>query len=242
MALVGFLLELLLGAEVVGVAARLLAAVRGAGRQAGVALAAHLLLPVELLGEGHESRLHHAAAQAQDEVERGLLLNVVIGQRAALLELLAGEDQPLLIRGNALLVLDLGLDVLDGVRRLNLEGDRLAREGLDEDLHRLEMYFPVTKKKKGGECEVSSLLRGKAIEPSVQLCCSKKKSGGRVLRKRKEKGKRIMSGMIWLQLNTKFSPRRRRVQAEYLQQNISRKEKRIRKRSSCVFPYLKLKI
>jgi hypothetical protein len=35
-----------------------------------------------------------------------------------------------------LLVLDLGLDVVDGVRRLHLEGDRLAREGLDEDLHR----------------------------------------------------------------------------------------------------------
>ena len=31
--------------------------------------------------------------------------------------------------------LDLGLDVLDGVRGLHLEGDGLAREGLDEDLH-----------------------------------------------------------------------------------------------------------
>jgi hypothetical protein len=35
-----------------------------------------------------------------------------------------------------LLVLDLGLDVVDGVRRLHLEGDRLTRKGLDEDLHR----------------------------------------------------------------------------------------------------------
>ena len=34
-----------------------------------------------------------------------------------------------------LLVLDLGLDIVDGVRGLNLEGDGLAREGLDEDLH-----------------------------------------------------------------------------------------------------------
>jgi len=31
--------------------------------------------------------------------------------------------------------LDLGLDVLNGVRRLNLKGDGLASEGLNEDLH-----------------------------------------------------------------------------------------------------------
>merc|ERR1719477_331802 len=49
--------------------------------------------------------------------------------------LLASEDQPLLVRGDALLVLDLGLDVLDGVGGLDLKGDGLASEGLDEDLH-----------------------------------------------------------------------------------------------------------
>ena len=53
----------------------------------------------------------------------------------SILELLSSKDQPLLIWGNALLVLDLGLDVLDGVRGLDLEGDGLTREGLDEDLH-----------------------------------------------------------------------------------------------------------
>ena len=36
----------------------------------------------------------------------GLLLNVVVRESAALLELLAGEDQALLIRRDALLVLD----------------------------------------------------------------------------------------------------------------------------------------
>jgi len=45
-------------------------------------------------------------------VEGGLLLDVVVGQSAAILELLSGEDQALLVRGNALLVLDLGLDVV----------------------------------------------------------------------------------------------------------------------------------
>ena len=60
------------------------------------------------------------------------LLNVVIGEGAAVLELLAGEDQALLVRGNALLVLDLALHIVDGVRGLDLEGDGLARQGLNE--------------------------------------------------------------------------------------------------------------
>jgi hypothetical protein len=33
------------------------------------------------------------------------------------------------------LILDLGLDVVDGVRGLHLEGDGLPRESLYEDLH-----------------------------------------------------------------------------------------------------------
>ena len=53
----------------------------------------------------------------------------------AILQLLAREDQPLLVGGNALLVLDLGLHILDGVGGLHLEGDGLTRQGLHEDLH-----------------------------------------------------------------------------------------------------------
>ena len=68
-------------------------------------------------------------------MERRLLLDVVVGESAAVLQLLAGEDQTLLVRRDALLVLDLLLDVLDGVGGLHLEGDGLAGQGLDEDLH-----------------------------------------------------------------------------------------------------------
>src|SRR4051812_27744782 len=46
-----------------------------------------------------------ATAQAQHQVQSGLLLDVVIRHSAAILELLASEDQALLVRGNALLVL-----------------------------------------------------------------------------------------------------------------------------------------
>ena len=64
-----------------------------------------------------------------------LLLNVVIGEGTTVLKLLAGEDQTLLIGRNTLLVLNLGFDVVNGVGRFDLEGNRLARQGLDENLH-----------------------------------------------------------------------------------------------------------
>ena len=60
-----------------------------------------------------------SASQPQDQVQGRLLLDVVVGQGSSVLQLLTSEDEPLLIWGNALLVLDLGLDVFDGVRGLD---------------------------------------------------------------------------------------------------------------------------
>ena len=60
------------------------------------------------------------------------LLDVVVGKGAAILKLLSSEDETLLVRGNSLLVLDLALHIVDGVRGLDLEGDGLARQGLNE--------------------------------------------------------------------------------------------------------------
>ena len=68
-------------------------------------------------------------------MERRLLLDVVIREGTTVLELLAREDEALLVGRDTLLVLDLRLHVVDRVRRLDLKRDRLAREGLDEDLH-----------------------------------------------------------------------------------------------------------
>ena len=77
----------------------------------------------------------HTTSESEDEVESGLLLDVVVGEGSAVLELLTSEDKPLLIGWDSLLVLDLSLDVLDGVRWLNIERDGLACKGLNEDLH-----------------------------------------------------------------------------------------------------------
>jgi len=49
-----------------------------------------------------------------------LLLDVVVGESSAILKLLTSEDKTLLVWRNSFLVLDLCLDVLDGVARLNL--------------------------------------------------------------------------------------------------------------------------
>ena len=68
-------------------------------------------------------------------MKRRLLLNVVIGECTSIFELFASKDQTLLIRWDTLLVLNLGLDVLDGVRWLNVEGDCFTRQRFDENLH-----------------------------------------------------------------------------------------------------------
>ena len=67
-------------------------------------------------------------------MERALLLNVVVRKRTAILELLARKDEALLIRRDALLVLDLRLHVVDRVRGLDLQRDRLTGESLYENL------------------------------------------------------------------------------------------------------------
>ena len=87
-----------------------------------------------LTGQSLDKDLH-TATKTEDEVKGRLLLDVVVRESAAILQLLTGEDKTLLIGGDALLVLDLGLDVVNGVTRLNIKSDGLASQGLDKDLH-----------------------------------------------------------------------------------------------------------
>ena len=83
---------------------------------------------LDLLGLGEDLLLAllSATAKTEDKVEGGLLLDVVVRKSTAILELLAREDETLLIRGDTLLILNLGLYVVDGVRRLNIERNGLA--------------------------------------------------------------------------------------------------------------------
>ena len=95
-----YLFQLLLQAEVAGVAALLLAAVDGTGVQTSIALAADHLLAVVLHGQQTQRGLNHTTTQTEHKVKSGLLLDVVVGQSATILQLLAGEDETLLIRGD----------------------------------------------------------------------------------------------------------------------------------------------
>lgn len=52
-----------------------------------------------------------------------LFLNVVIRERPSNLQLLTRKDQPLLIRGNALFILNFLHHILDSVRGLYIERD-----------------------------------------------------------------------------------------------------------------------
>jgi len=134
------LLSVLLGADIAIVTALALAAVRGLHWETGIALTANHLLALVSGGESSERWLNlddtdTTTTKSEDQVEGGLLLDVVVGQGSSILELLSSEDESLLIGRNTFLVLDLGLDVLDGVGWLNVEGDGLSGQGLDEDLH-----------------------------------------------------------------------------------------------------------
>ena len=86
----------------------------------------------------------HAAAQAEHEVQRGLLGDVVVAQRAIVFQWLAAPDESLLVRGNALPVVDLGLDVPNAVRGIHVEGNRLPRQRPDEDRHGVAQCIAVS--------------------------------------------------------------------------------------------------
>ena len=76
-----------------------------------------------------------ATTQTENKVKSALLLDVVVSEGVTILKLLASKDETLLIRGDTLLILNLGLHVINAVSRLNLKGDGLASQGLHENLH-----------------------------------------------------------------------------------------------------------
>jgi len=105
-----------------------------------------LMLVGNTLGGGVDLLLVLLATtkQTENKVEGALLLDVVVSKSVTVLELLAGEDKTLLIRGDTLLILDLSLHIVDGITGLNLKSDGLARKSLNENLHD-EISLTLTK-------------------------------------------------------------------------------------------------
>jgi hypothetical protein len=77
-------------------------------------------LKVDGLVSGGLHKDLHTSTEAEDQVESGLLLDVVVRKSTAIFQLLASKDQALLIRGDTFLVLDLGLDIVNGVRGFHI--------------------------------------------------------------------------------------------------------------------------
>jgi hypothetical protein len=75
-----------------------------------------------------------STTETEHEMQRRFLLNIVIRKSAPIFQLFARKNETLLIRRNAFLVLNLGLDVFNGIRRLDIERNGFARERLDENL------------------------------------------------------------------------------------------------------------
>ena len=105
-------------------------------------------------------------------MERTDLLDIVVRQGTTIFELLAGEDQTLLVRRNPFLILNLRLDIVDGVGRLDLESDGLAREGLDEASNRLDQRWP----KEGSDRLTFALYHGRSLLASLR--CAKDPNDG----------------------------------------------------------------
>jgi len=73
-----------------------------------------------------------------------LVLDIVVEETSPVLELLASVDQSLLFGRVVLLDLDQELDILDGVIRVDMKGDRpFTSQRLDEDFHVSSQEFQL---------------------------------------------------------------------------------------------------
>ena len=60
-----------------------LSAVCSFNGKSGVALSADFLVAIKLFGDGSDGWVHNASPEPEDEVQRGLLLDVVVGKTSA---------------------------------------------------------------------------------------------------------------------------------------------------------------
>ena len=69
-----------------------------------------------------------STSQPQNQVQSRLLLDIVVAQGSSILQLLTSKDKSLLVWWDTLLVLNLGLNVINGIRGLDFQSDCLSSE------------------------------------------------------------------------------------------------------------------
>ncbi len=119
------LLDLLLRPQLVAVATFLFPAVDSSGMQACITFAANHFVLIVLPSQLHQGWLNNTTTKPQNQMEGRFFLDIVVSKSAAILELLSSKDQSLLVRRNTFLILDLSLDIVDGIAGFDLEGDGL---------------------------------------------------------------------------------------------------------------------
>merc|ERR1712168_1419577 len=62
----------------------------------------------------------HSSSEAENQMEGGLLLNIIVRKSSTVFQLLSSKNQPLLVWWNSFLVLNLCLHIFNRVGRLNL--------------------------------------------------------------------------------------------------------------------------
>ena len=117
-----------------------------------------------LHSEAHFSRRAAAAAELEHHVDRAAGLDVVELERLVVRELLARVDQADLVDLNALLLLELPLDLQHLVGGLEGHGLLAARQRLDEDLR---VIFEFIGREVGAR-EAGSCVR--AVRDPLSLC------------------------------------------------------------------------
>ena len=105
--------NLLLWSDITVMTTLSLSAVDGLNWKSGITLSANHLFALEFSSEGSKIRLdlhgsHTTSSESQNQMEGGLLLDVVIRESSSIFELLTSEDESLLIWGNTFFILDLG--------------------------------------------------------------------------------------------------------------------------------------
>jgi len=68
-------------------------------------------------------------------MERRLFLDIVVRESSAILKLLSGKNESLLIWRDAFFVLDFSFDILDRISWFNIQSDSFTCESFDEYLH-----------------------------------------------------------------------------------------------------------
>ena len=77
----------------------------------------------------------HTSSKSKDQVKSWFFLDVVIWKSSSIFKLLSSKDKSLLIWWDSFFVLDLSLDIFNGICWLNIKSDSFTCEGFDENLH-----------------------------------------------------------------------------------------------------------